>query len=221
MLLLNPWSGMDFSRFCQQVDYLLVAYYYHWCKERTDTRRSQSCNCSQCNQVDTSSCNYLPHQCKYLQKINEKSTTIWEAFNKWSLKYSQIICNRISVSYSNFNWTIKAIIGAKFNIKHVNCFFSVYKPDSCWIWQFFGRLYVEKPNLKWIGNFFLKHSSASWIQAQKLQMKRVRLLRCTKKVIYCLFVYGETYIKGTLSIKQAVANVLNCISLIYFKWNLY
>ena len=31
---------------------------------------------------------------------------------------SQILANRISVSYSNFNWTIKAIIGAKFNIKH-------------------------------------------------------------------------------------------------------
>ena len=30
------------------------------------------------------------------------------------------------IYYSNFNWMIEAIIGANFNIKRGNCFFSVY-----------------------------------------------------------------------------------------------
>lgn len=89
-------AGCGFQPVMLESGLFIIAYYYHWCKERTDTRRSQSCNCSQCTQVDTGSCNYLPYQYKYLKNINEKSTNTWETFSqKWSLKYSQIICNRI------------------------------------------------------------------------------------------------------------------------------
>ena len=110
-------AGCGFQPVMLESGLFIIAYYYHWCKERTDTRRSQSCNCSQCTQVDTGSCNYLPYQYKYLKNINEKSTNTWEAFSqKWSLKNTRKSFVIVFGSYSNFNWIIKALIGAKFNI---------------------------------------------------------------------------------------------------------
>ena len=114
---------------------------------------------------------------------------------------SQILANRISVSYSNFSWTIKSIIGAKFNIKHLELLLSFQFINL--IRAEFGKFFDHFIWKRLIWNelvTFFNHSSASWIQAQKLQVKRVTLLRCTKKVIYCLFVYSETCIKGTSNV---------------------
>ena len=93
-----------------------------------------------------------------------------------------------SIYYSNFNWMIEAIIGANFNIKRGNCFFSVYTdytPDLMLnLVNLFRRFYIEKATL----NGWELPFSSSGIQAQKLYVKRVALMRCRTKV-NCLFVY--------------------------------